>query len=64
MTSSRKISKDTCSLCGGRYDHHGHNPWPLGAVEARCCTLCNSMLVIPLRFRRLANDRLHREDAR
>jgi hypothetical protein len=76
MTSSRKIPKEgTCSLCGGHYDDYGHNPAPLGIVpafqrspygglksaRARCCTECNSQIVIPARLRRLANDRSQRE---
>ena len=65
MTSSRKIPKEgTCSLCGGRYTDHGHNPAPLGNFYARCCTECNSQLVIRARLRRLANDRSQREGAR
>jgi hypothetical protein len=60
-----KIPKDgTCSLSGGRYDDLGHNPTPLGRVPERCCTECNSTLVIPARLRRLARERARREDVR
>jgi len=65
MTPSREIPKEgICSLCGGHYDDYGHNPAPLGTVGARCCTLCNSQLVIPVRLRHLANDRTQGEGAR
>jgi hypothetical protein len=59
MTSSRKIPKE--GTCGGRYELYGNNPAPLGAAGERCCDTCNWMLVIPVRLRRLANDRSRRE---
>jgi hypothetical protein len=47
MTASRETPKEgICSLCGGRYDDYGHNPAPLGKVNARCCTQCNETRVL------------------
>lgn len=43
--------KGICCLCGRKYDHYGHNPYPLDLREdARCCYDCNEHSVLPARF--------------
>ena len=42
-------SSDSCVLCGGVFEGHGHNPKPL-AEEGRCCDNCNQTLVVPTRL--------------
>lgn len=39
-----------CSLCGGTYEHWGHNPEPIKPVDERCCDNCNRTRVIPARL--------------
>jgi hypothetical protein len=41
-----------CTFCGDQYHKYGHNAWPV--AEARCCHTCNELLVIPARFKLLA----------
>jgi hypothetical protein len=44
----------TCSLCSSQYQRYGNNPWPLNRSEDdRCCDTCNTVYVIPERFRRI-----------
>jgi hypothetical protein len=47
-----------CSICGGPIDVHqphgwvyGHNAQPVN--DGRCCSECNSMVVIPARLQRI-----------
>lgn len=45
-----------CCLCGKTYDRFGHNPDPLGDVNAeRCCDDCNAMYVLSVRLGRPLN---------
>ncbi len=40
-----------CSICGGPYDHYGHNPQPVrDSYDERCCDGCNGTYVIPVRL--------------
>lgn len=42
--------KNTCCLCGRKFDGFGHNPDPLHSDdESRCCDSCNTWKVIPAR---------------
>lgn len=65
------MTAPTCCLCGRpihvkyRWEEEsglwGHNSYPL-AVNGRCCGVCVGELVIPARFRGLADrDRMERE---
>lgn len=44
-----KASNFTCCLCGGKFEGFGNNPYPL--VGKKCCNLCNSNFVVPIRER-------------
>lgn len=53
-----KIKPMTCSICGGDIDVHpgsnwtrGHNAQPVN--DGRCCTECNTHVVLPARIRRI-----------
>jgi len=37
-----------CSICGSKFSGHGHNAQPVN--DGRCCSYCNSKIVIPTRF--------------
>jgi hypothetical protein len=52
----------SCSICKGPIDHHktlegevfwiyGHNAQPVN--DGRCCSDCNSTVVIPVRIKRM-----------
>jgi len=47
----KPIERD--SFTGWKY---GHNPAPLGKKDDRCCSGCNSAVVIPARFGRMMGD--------
>ena len=49
-----ELATQTCSLCGGKIDHHvdengrvywthGHNAYPLS--DGRCCDACNNYVI-------------------
>lgn len=41
-----------CCICGEPILGYGNNPYPVvKEEEARCCDLCDSMVVIPARIR-------------
>lgn len=43
----------TCSICGDKFIGWGNNPWPITLGEDdKCCDMCNSVFVIPARFRK------------
>lgn len=43
-----------CAICGAPIEGFGNNPYPVVKDEgARCCDLCDSMVVIPARIRAL-----------
>jgi hypothetical protein len=55
MTIKPKSKPLVCSICGGPIDVHpgsnwtrGHNAQPIN--DGRCCTECNSDMVIPARI--------------
>ena len=57
--------KDKCVLCGAEFEsiYDRHNPYPV-AEEGDCCGMCNEMIVIPERFRRIsAVGNLNKEEA-
>lgn len=39
-----------CSICGEEFEGFGHNPSPLLPPDQRCCDLCNSFIVVPVRI--------------
>lgn len=43
-----------CSICGVVMETGGHNSEPVKSGE--CCDLCNSMVVIPIRFQQLTTS--------
>ena len=44
----------TCCICGMKFIGYGNNPYPVvDDDEARCCDLCDSMVVVPARIRAL-----------
>src|SRR5262245_52351367 len=45
-----------CCLCGGPFAGLGHNAWPFGTAEHRCCNDCNEDTVIPARVELFFRD--------
>jgi len=47
----------TCSICDEIFSGFGNNPWPVTeGDEDRCCNDCNSIKVIPARFKEMAEE--------
>ena len=44
-----------CVICGGKFTGWGNNAEPV--KSGRCCDLCNSSVVIPMRIAALHNDK-------
>jgi hypothetical protein len=44
-----------CSICKQPFEGFGHNPEPIMDYSKRCCDLCNSTVVIPVRIFGLSN---------
>lgn len=43
-----------CCICKKEINGSGNNPWPLKYKDnERCCDMCNSELVIPLRLKNM-----------
>ena len=42
-------TKNHCSICSSDYEGYGHNAAPING--GRCCSECNSDIVIPTRIR-------------
>lgn len=47
-----------CCLCGHEYIGFGNNPEPLREASLRCCDVCNSTKVIPVRIRFFENRKM------
>lgn len=51
---------NTCCMCELPILGWGHNPWPWGDPEAkedaRCCSACNDIYVIPARIELLVGS--------
>lgn len=46
-----------CVICGNEIeDEYGHNPAPV-KERGRCCTVCNTTVVIPLRLAAMTNGK-------
>jgi len=45
----KNATSDICSICYREYDDFGHNAAPIN--NGRCCSECNSDIVIPTRIR-------------
>ena len=44
-------NKQTCCICGNEFEGYGNNPSPIVNREgARCCDLCNELIVLPNRL--------------
>ena len=56
-TTHNGVEYWTCSICDEIFSGFGNNPWPVTeGDEDRCCDNCNSMKVIPARFREMAEE--------
>lgn len=50
--------KHICCICGKEFEGFGNNPYPVNKEEdARCCDICNDIVVIPARI-----DALNKEE--
>jgi len=64
-TKNFKDKEGICCVCGGRYTLYGNNPAPLTEdKDARCCTRCDYLYVIPARFMKRAEEQFTLEDAK
>ena len=49
-----KNKTKVCCICGEKYMGWGNNPWPIvDSPNAMCCDLCNSLVVVPARLKRM-----------
>ena len=42
------MKKKKCIICSEEFDGHGHNADPI--ATGRCCAICNSQVVSPIRI--------------
>ena len=43
------MKKKKCIICSEEFDGHGHNADPI--ATGRCCAICNSQVVSPIRIK-------------
>ena len=43
------MKKKKCIICSEEFDGHGHNADPIAI--GRCCAICNSQVVSPIRIK-------------
>lgn len=54
--------KHICCICGEEFEGFGNNPYPVNKDEnARCCDVCNDIVIIPARIEALNEDKKEEE---